>query len=227
MIKSLQPLKNYKYAVIATDVVIFTIKDDKLQVILIKMKREPFIGHWALPGGLVKIDESVDASAQRHLLTKTGVKDIYLEQLFTFGEVKRDPHGRVVSVAYFALIPNAGLNIKTSEEYLGIDWYPVEQLPKMAYDHKQILKIAVDRLQAKVEYTNIVYSLMSKEFSLSELQETYEIILKRKLDKRNFRKKILSLKLLVKSGKTKTGEAYRPAELYSFAKRVPQIMEVI
>ena len=191
------------------------------------MKRAPFIGCWAIPGGMVKVNEDVERAAKRHLDAKTGVKNIYLEQLYTFSRVDRDPFGRVVSVAYIALIPSAGLKLKTSEEYADISWYPVDELPKMAYDHKEIVNFAVKRLQAKLEYTNIVYSLVPEEFSLSDLQNTYEIILKTKMDKRNFRKKILGSKIIMPTGKRKAGEANRPAELYRFVSRKPQIIELL
>jgi 8-oxo-dGTP diphosphatase len=221
------PIKNFKLAAIATDVVILTIKNKELQVLLIEMTKKPYIGNWAVPGGMVHINESVDNSAKRHLLTKTGVKDIYLEQIYTFGAVKRDPYGRVVSVAYFALIPSDNLKIETSEEYSDIQWFPVSKLPKLAYDHSEIIKTAIDRLKSKLEYTNIVCNLMPKEFSLSDLQSSYEIILNKIMDKRNFRKKILSLKLIKKTGRLTSGEANRPAELYSFIQRKPQIVEIL
>lgn len=220
------PFKNFQVAAIATDVVIFTV-NEQLNVLLIKMKRAPFTGHWAIPGGMVKVDESVDNAAKRHLLSKTGVTNIYLEQLYTFGDVDRDPYGRVVSVAYMALIPEQGLKLKTSEDYSDIDWFPANQLPKMAYDHKEIVNFAVQRLKAKLEYTNIVYSLMPEEFTLGDLQNTYELILKTKLDKRNFRKKIIALKIVKPAGKRTVGDANRPAELYRFVSRKPQIVEII
>jgi 8-oxo-dGTP diphosphatase len=209
--------KKYKFAVIATDVVIFTVLENKLQVLLIKMKKAPFAGYWAVPGGIIKADESIDAAAKRHLFVKSGVKNVYLEQLHSFGEVGRDPLGRVVSVAYFALIPDSGLKLKTTPEYGQIKWFAIDKLPKLAYDHREIIGLAVRRLQSKLGYTNIVYGLLPPEFTLPELQKTYEIILEKKLDKRNFRKKILSVNLLLRVGKKRGGEANRPAELYRFA----------
>ena len=220
------PKKNLEFAVIATDVVIFTVQNGELKVLLIAMNKDPFKGSWAIPGGLVKPDESVDDAAKRHLLNKAGLKDVYLEQLYTFGAVDRDPYGRVVSVSYFALIPSAGLEVKTSNEYKGIDWFNVKDLPKLAYDHKEIMHFAVQRLQNKLNYTNIIFSLLAKEFTLGELQKYYEIILDRKIDKRNFRKKILALKILKKHAKKKKG-AYRPAVLYSFTHRKPEDIEMI
>ena len=219
--------KKYTFAVIATDVVIFTIQDGQLKVLLIQMKKVPFTGQWAIPGGLVKPDESVDNSARRQLVSKTGVSDIYLEQLYTFGEVNRDPFGRVVSVAYFALIPYGGFRLKTTKEYEGVDWFGIKMLPGLAYDHAEIISSAVERLKSKLAYTNIVYSLLPNEFALGELQQLYEIILDKKFDRRNFRRKILSLNLLKKLGKKRGGDANRPAELYSFVKRKPAWVQVL
>lgn len=219
--------KRYKFAVIATDVVILTVRDEQLRVLLIKMKKHPFTGHWAVPGGLVKPKESVDESAHRHLGDKTGVKNVYLEQLYTFGAVHRDPFGRVVSVAYFALVPHSRFILKTSDLYEDIAWFSVAALPKMAYDHREMVRVAVARLKAKLEYSNIVYSLLPFEFTLSELQRVYEVILGRTLDKRNFRKKLLSLGLLKSLGKKLRGGPSRPAQLYAFVTRAPRLVATI
>jgi 8-oxo-dGTP diphosphatase len=217
--------KKYRFAVIATDVAIFTVQDNELRVLLIKMKKAPFTGTWAVPGGLVRPSESVDEGAKRILKEKTGVVNVYLEQLYTFGKVNRDPFGRVVSVAYFALIPSGGVALRTTEEYADVDWFPVSKLPKLAYDHTEVVDCAVNRLKAKLGYTNIVYSLLPSEFTLGELQNIYEIILDRTLDKRNFRKKLFSLKLVAKTGKRQMGEANRPAELYAFVSKKMQKAE--
>ena len=219
--------RKYEFAVIASDVVIFTVLEEKLQVLLIKMKKKPFEKCWAAPGGLVKPDENVDDAAKRLLFEKTGLKDVYLEQLYTFGKVDRDPFGRVVSVAYFALIPHSGIMLQTTEEYEGVQWFPVDALPPLAYDHKEIVANAVNRLRAKLEYTNIVYSLLPEAFTLGELQKTYEIILKRNLDKRNFRKKIFSLGIIKKTGKIRKGLPNRPAELYTFVHKKPRVVEIL
>lgn len=223
--KSISP--KYTFAVIATDVVIFTMKGGQLQVLLIKMKKQPFTEHWAAPGGLVSPVESVNHAASRVLAEKTGVSNVYLEQLYTFGEVDRDPFGRVVSVAYFALIQSPQVHLKTTSEYGDVAWFPVKKLPKLAYDHTKIIRTAVQRLKAKLEYTNIVYSLLPKEFTLTELQQVYQIILDESLDKRNFRKKVLSLGLLKKLQKKRQGTASRPAELYSFVSTKPQEIHLI
>lgn len=219
--------KKYKFAVIATDVVIFAIERGALKVLLIKMKKKPFNGAWAAPGGLVKPHESADAAAKRHLMTKTGIKSAYLEQLYTFSKPDRDPFGRVVSVAYMALLSDTAILLKTTPEYADVKWFGINSLPKLAYDHKEIINYATGRLGAKLEYTNIAYSLLSKKFTLGELQRVYEALLNKSFDKRNFRKKFLALKLVKKLREKKFGQANRPAELYSFANRYPQIVEIL
>ena len=219
--------RKYKFAVIAADVVIFAVHNGSLQVLLIKMKKNPFNGMWACPGGLVKPSESVENAAKRHLAQKTGVKDVYLEQLYTFGKPDRDPFGRVVSVAYMALLSSSAVLLKTTPEYAEVRWFPINKLPRLAYDHKEIIDYGVKRLRAKLGYTNIAYSLLAKKFTLSELQKIYEIILGKKLDKRNFRKKIKAVNIVKRIREKKLGGANRPAELYEFKSRRPQIIEVL
>ena len=213
------PDLTYKFAAVATDVVIFTVENAQLKVLLIKMKKRPFANKWAMPGGLVKPKETLDAAAKRHLRVITGIRNIYLEQLYAFGKVNRDPMGRIVSVAYFALVPSDGMLLKTTKEYAGINWFPASDLPIMAYDHKEVVSVAIERLQSKLQYTNIAYSLLPKKFTLSELQSIYEVILNKKIDKRNFRKKLNALKLVRKVGEKRLGGAHRPAELYEFIDR--------
>lgn len=219
--------QKYTFAVIATDVAIFTIHNDSLHVLLIHMKKKPFTGMWALPGGLIRPHESVDDGAKRHLSLKTGVKNVYLEQLYTFGEVHRDPFGRVVSVAYMALIPSQNIKLKTTKEYAEVKWFLIRKLPKLAYDHSEVITYALSRIRAKLEYTNVAYSLLPKEFTLSDLQRIYEIILNKKIDKRNFRKKILSLNLIKRLRKKTSGSTGRPAQFYQFRTRAPQIVDII
>lgn len=219
--------KKYKFAVIASDVAILTVKNKQLQVLLIKMKKEPFTGLWALPGGLVKPNESVDHAASRLLKEKSGISKVYLEQLYTFGQVARDPFGRVVSVAYFALIPNEGIQLSTTEEYEDVSWFPVTKLPQLAYDHRDIILTALDRLKGKLGYTNIVYGLLMEEFTLPQMQHVYEVILGRKLDKRNFRKKIQALRIIKKTNRKETGSTNRPAALYTFIDKKPQIVDML
>lgn len=211
----------------ATDVLVLTVSGGELRVLLIQIDGGPYAGKWAIPGGLVGEKESLDAAADRVLSEKAGVKGIYLEQLYTFGSVDRDCRGRSISTAYFSLVSSDRFSPKTTEYYKDIRWVSVHHLPKMAFDHKEIVAYGVARLQNKIEYSNIAYGLLPKEFTLSELQTVYEIILGRELDKRNFRKKILALHLVRESGNVRRGEASRPARLYAFASRTPKMVEVL
>ena len=214
------------YPRVAVDAVLFTITDGQLHTLLVNIKKGPFVGRWAFPGGLVELGESLDEAAYRELYEKTGVQDLYLEQLFTFGDAQRDPTSHTVAVAYFALVPHFDQGLKHGDKYADIDWFPVHDLPQLAYDHNTIASYALIRLQAKLGYTNIVYSLLPQEFTLSEIQEIYEVILDRTLDRRNFRRKILALGLLKPLLKTRHG-AHRPATLYTFTRRLPMNVEVL
>jgi 8-oxo-dGTP diphosphatase len=211
---------------VAVDVVIFTIDEGVLKALLVKIKKGPFAGMWAFPGGLVSMGESLEEAAKRELYEKTGVKGIYLEQLYTFGDPQRDPTWQVAVVAYFALVPRRGRFLHSGEKYADSAWLPVRGLPPLAYDHNPMAVYALNRLQAKLGYTNIVYSLLPKEFTLGELQEIYEIILGRRPDRRNFRRKILALGLLKPIQKKRYGP-HRPAMLYTFTRRSPMNIVVL
>lgn len=211
---------------VAVDTVLFTIAHGELQTLLVKIKQGPFCGQWAFPGGLVKVGEALEEAARRELYEKTGVRDLYLEQLYTFGDTRRDPTAHTISVAYFALVPYFAHTLQRGEKYADVGWFPVRSLPPLAYDHNAVAASALQRLQAKLSYTNIVYSLLPPEFTLAELQDIYEVILGRTLDRRNFRRKILALGLLKPLQKTRRG-AHRPAMLYSFIRRSPMHIEVL
>jgi 8-oxo-dGTP diphosphatase len=211
---------------VAVDAVLFTISETTLKALLVKIKHGPFAGRWAFPGGLVRRGEGLDEAARRELCEKTGVVDLYLEQLYTFGEAQRDPTGHTVSVAYFALVPSGITALRQGEKYADVGWFPVHSLPMLAYDHNAIAGYALRRLQAKLGYTNIVYSLLPEEFTLADLQELYEVILHQQLDRRNFRRKILALGLLKPLPKTRRG-AHRPATLYAFTQRQPMNVAVL
>lgn len=219
--------KRYEFTVVATDVVIFSVQEKNLRVLLIEMKKSPFQGSWAVPGGLVKSDESLSNAAKRILSEKAGVTGVYLEQLAAFGEPNRDPFGRVVSVAYFSLIPSDQHALQTTSEYADIRWFPVRRLPKLAYDHQEVIRTAMERLRAKLAYTTIARNLLPQEFSLSDLQAIYEIILGKLVDKRNFRKKILGLGLVKSVGKKRRGGASRPAELYRFSRSRTEMIDIL
>ena len=212
---------------VAVDNCIFTVLEGRLHLLLIQMTKVPYTGMWALPGGLIQNEESLDAAAGRILNEETGVADVYLEQLYTFGQPDRDPTGRVVSVAYFALIHAAGIALRTQPKYADVRWWPCANLPLLAYDHDAVAAYARQRLEWKLAYTNIVWSLLPRRFALTELQKVYEAVLGRQLDKRNFRKKILSLGLVEPVGETAMRGAHRPAMLYRFTSREPKLIDML
>lgn len=204
------------------DIILFTFRDGRLQVLLIQRKNPPFADHWALPGGFVHMDESLEQGALRELHEETGVKDVYLEQLFTFGDPKRDPRGRVVTVSYFALLSAdhvAGMEmrgeIRGDDDARDARWWDIYDLPDLAFDHRPILDYALQRLRWKLEWTALGFMLLPESFTLSELQQAYETILDEDLDKRNFRRKILASGLLEPTGDFREGD-HRPAKLYRF-----------
>lgn len=209
-------LEDYPRPSVTVDLVIFTIADDDLKVLLIRRGIEPYLSRWALPGGFVGIEESLEKAAARELKEEVGVTNVYLEQLYTFGEPKRDPRGRVISVAYFALIDAERQRIVAASDAADAQWHSVFNSPKLAFDHKKILDYAVWRLRNKIEWTTVGYELLPKKFTLSELQRVYEIILQKPVDKRNFRKKILSQGQIRELNETRSDVAHRPAKLYSF-----------
>jgi 8-oxo-dGTP diphosphatase len=200
---------------VAVDLVIFTVREGALQVLLVERGVPPFRGRWALPGGFVLEGETLEAAARRELREETGLRDVYLEQLYTFGDPGRDPRGRTIAVAYYALTPPT--EPRASTDAAKAAWHPAARTPPLAFDHDAILKTGLERLRAKLGYSTVGFELLPKQFTLSELQRLYEAILERPLDKRNFRKKILSLDLLRPEGRTRAAGAHRPAALYSFA----------
>lgn len=210
-----KPLK-FESPKVTVDIIIFTIEDNKLKTLLIKRKSPPFKGKWALPGGFLKKDEDIYNAASRELREETNVRGVYLEQLYTFGKPKRDPRGRVVTVAYFALVPRQLMKIKAADDAADARLFSVADLPTLAFDHKKILNYALYRIRSKIQYTNVIWSLLPKKFTLTEIQKIYEIIWSRRVDKRNFRKKLLSLGLLKSTKETLVGLRQRPAELYNF-----------
>ena len=208
-------LEDYPRPSVTVDVIIFTLRGNDLQVLLIKRGHPPFEGMWAIPGGFVGIDESLEEAALRELEEETGVRDVYLEQLYTFGDPDRDPRGRVITVAYFALMPAHAVQPRAGDDAAEARWWSVYDLPPLAFDHADILAYALQRLRYKLEYTAVGFELLSEAFTLSELQAAYEVILGEKLDKRNFRRKILSAGVIEETGAYRTGEG-RPAKLYRF-----------
>ncbi len=207
----IQPLK----LALAVDTVVFGYTEGELYLLLIERGIEPFKGNWALPGGFIREDESLEQAARRELHEETRVDAIYLEQLYTYGEPKRDPRYRVVSVAYFALVRVEGHNIQAGTDAQHARWFPVSELPKLAFDHAHIVAQAKNRLQSKVRYEPLVFNLLPEEFTLFQLQQIFEAVLGEPLDKRNFRKKILSYGFL-KEGRKLRNVHFRSPSLYRF-----------
>jgi 8-oxo-dGTP diphosphatase len=209
----------YEQPAVAVDLVLFTVHEGTLQVLLAPRGADPFAGRWSIPGGFLCKGEALEAAAWRVMQEHTGVQDLYLEQLYTFGDPARDPRRRVITVTYLALTPWHLLPHPPVENRLGLAWCSIDALPELAFDHAGILAYAVNRLRAKAGYSNIAYSLLPESFRLSDLQKVYEIILDKKIDKRNFRKRMLETGLLQETGlKDRTG-AHRPAMLYRFKQR--------
>ncbi|MBK7873436.1 MAG: NUDIX hydrolase [Saprospiraceae bacterium] len=211
---------DYPRPALTVDCVIFGLGEgSRLKVLLIQRGHEPFRGCWALPGGFVQMEETLEEAALRELEEETGVANVFIEQLYTFGDPERDPRGRVVSVAYFALVNLAEHPVQASSDAKNVQWFEIEQLPSLAFDHNYILQIAINRLRSKVRYQPIGFELLPEQFTLTQLQNLYEAILgvKEPLNKRNFRTRILKMGVLKEVGKQE-GVAHRPAKLYSFDK---------
>ena len=200
---------------VAVDIVVFTVHEQALKVLLIERGIAPFKGRYALPGGFVLAKETLEKAAFRELFEETGTKDVYLEQLYTFGDPDRDPRGRVVTVAYYALVPTDKSPLLAGTDAAAAGWYPVLALPSLAFDHGKIVEYAVDRLRNKLEYTNVGFQLLPTKFTLSALQALHEAILGKPLDKRNFRRKVLGLGL-VKPLKEMQATGRKPAQMFSF-----------
>lgn len=209
-------LTQYEHPFVTVDVVIFSLalREGDLRVLLIEREREPFCNVLALPGGFVHVGETLEDSAERQLRAKTSLSSVYMEQLFTFGNPTRDPRNHVLTVAYFALVPSD--MIKLSEMGERLELVSVFDLPTLAFDHLEIVQLALQRLRYKLEYTSLGFELLPDRFTLTELQRAYEIVLSETLDKRNFRRKILSAEIIEPTGETLRGGEGRPAKLFRY-----------
>ncbi|MDA0352518.1 MAG: NUDIX domain-containing protein [Chloroflexi bacterium] len=203
---------------VATIVAIFAVAEGRLQVLLVHRTGEPEAGTWALPGGLWDCNESLNESATRKLVQETGATDVYLEQLFTTSGL--DASRDAVAVAYFALVEAGTVRLREEEAWRPA-WFAVDELPPLAFDNNRLIDQAVERIRAKLDYTNIAFGLMASEFTVRELQGTYEAILGEPLDRRNFRKRMISTSLIEATGKVRREGAHRPAELFRFTSREP------
>ena len=202
---------------VTVDVVIFNLAGPDLKVLLVCRAHPPFQGQWAIPGGFVHAHESLDTAARRELEEETGVREVYLEQLYTFGSPERDPRGRVITVAYFALLAG-DVPTRAGDDAAEAAWHSVYALPPLAFDHAEILKYALQRLRYKLEYTSVGFELLPNEFTLTELQSAYEAVLGEQLDKRNFRRRILEAGVLAETSRYRAEGQGRPARLYRYKK---------
>ncbi len=209
---------NYPRPALTVDIVVFGLAEDGLSVLLIQRDLEPYASQWALPGGFVHVDETLETAAQRELEEETGLRDIFLEQLHTFGAVDRDPRERVVTVAYYSLVNLEGHEVKASSDARNAAWFAMTDLPSLAFDHDDVLAAAHERLRGKVRYQPIGFDLLPPVFPICRLQHLYEVILGRELDRRDFSEKILSTGILVELDEVEKDVAHRAARLYRFDK---------
>ena len=214
---------NYTYShprpAVTADCVVFGLDDDDLKVLLIQRDNSPYEGCWALPGGFAQVGEAIEETARRELAEETGLERVFLEQLYTFGDPLRDPREHVITVAYFALVNLSAHTVRPATDARNAAWFEIEDVPELAFDHNHILQTACQRLRGKIRYVPIGFELLPRKFTLRQLQRLYEKILDRKLDKRNFRKKILKMGILAELDEIETDVAHRAARLYSFDKR--------
>lgn len=205
---------DYPHPAVSVDIVVFTIENDELKVLLIQRGLEPFEGQWALPGGFVGINEGLGTAAKRELKEETGVGATYLEQLRTFGDPDRDPRERVISVAYYALIPPARLSLSATTDARDAQLYSINALPTLAFDHARILGRARQRVKEQLNDSDIAYKLLPKTFTMFELRRVHELFLGEEVDKRNFLKKIIALDQIEETGEKRESVRHRPARLY-------------
>jgi 8-oxo-dGTP diphosphatase len=210
---------NYARPALTVDCVVFGLDEADLKVLLIQRDLDPFAGRWALPGGFVHLDETLDQAARRELQEETGLTKVFLEQLYTVSDVARDPRERVITVAHYALVRLSDHQVKAATDARNAGWFAIDDLPPLAFDHDDIVAMALQRLQGKVRYQPIGFELLPPKFTLTQLQRLYEIILERELDKRNFRKKVLSLDILQDLDEVEQDVAHRAARLYRFDER--------
>jgi 8-oxo-dGTP diphosphatase len=212
----------YTNPALAVDLVIFGYHQEVLSVLLLNRKEAPFENKWTLPGAFLQMEESFKDVCQRILNNKLGIRKVYLEQLYSFDEVNRDPRGRVISVAYFALVNPTRFELVAGSMANDAQWFDVNHIPTLGFDHKSIFKLALERLQAKLIYHPLGFELLDQEFTLTELHQLYECILGISLDRRNFRRKILESSYIIATGKKREGLKNRHPDLYRFNKDLQQ-----
>jgi 8-oxo-dGTP diphosphatase len=206
----------YPRPAVTSDCVIFGFDGGELKLLLLERQKDPFPNTWALPGGFVAMDETTEACAKRILLEKAGLKRMFIEQLYTFSELDRDPRERIISVSYYALVNRHQYELVAGRDTLKAEWFAISSIPRLAFDHNKIVKVALARLKGKVSYQPIGFELLDTKFTLTQLQQLYEAILEEPIDKRNFRKKILGMGLLKALDEKEQNVAHKAARFYSF-----------
>jgi len=217
-----KPFHDYKNPSLAVDLVVFGYHQQELSVLLLNRKEEPFKDTWTLPGGFVQMEERLTDTCNRILKTKLGLDKLYLEQLYTFDDLTRDPRGRVIAVAHFALINPGRFEVLAGSMANDVQWFPVEKVPRLGFDHKFIFKMAVDRLRSKILYHPVGFELLDNTFTMTELHDLYECILGVAIDRRNFRRKILDSEYIIATGSKRKGLKNRHPDLYKFNKNLQQ-----
>jgi 8-oxo-dGTP diphosphatase len=207
---------DYPRPALTTDCIIFGFDGNMLNVLLIERKNEPYKGYWAFPGGFVNMDEDTETGAKRELYEETGLEDVYIEQLYTFSDTDRDPRGRVISVTYFALVRSNMYSPVASDDAKSTQWFPIHQLPSLAFDHEKIFETAFSRLKNKIRYQPVGFELLNKQFTFPELQRLYEVILDIQIDRRNFRKKMLNTGLLIPMDNKQPNVPHKAARYFRF-----------
>jgi 8-oxo-dGTP diphosphatase len=210
---------------LTVDAVVFGLDEEDLKVLLIRRDLEPFEGKWALPGGFVRVEETLEDAVRRELQEESGISQVFLEQLYTFGALDRDPRERVVTVAYYGLVKLSDHRIQAATDARDAAWFAVSEARSLAFDHDGILAVALERLKGKVRYQPIGFELLPPQFTLSQLQRLYETILEKPLDKRNFRKKILGMNFLEALDEVQKDVAHRAARLYRFDRKKYQQLQ--
>lgn len=206
----------YPRPAVTTDSIIFGFDEGELKILLIQRGIEPYKGSWAFPGGFLNMDEDADTGALRELEEETGIANAYMEQLYTFSGVDRDPRGRVISIAYYALVKLSDYLVKAGDDAGDARWFSLSEIPSLAFDHEHILQVALERLKGKIKYKPIGFELLPEKFTMPNLQHLYEAVLQTSLDRRNFRKKMLSTGLLIDLSEQVEGVPHKPAKLYKF-----------
>jgi 8-oxo-dGTP diphosphatase len=212
-------LSCYETPLVTVDIVLFTVTQNLLKVLLIQRRQPPFDHMWAIPGGFIHAGETLEQAASRRLKEETTVGNIYLEQLGSFGKPDRDPRARVITVGYYALVSAEKLQLYADANAEDVGWFNVEELPELAFDHADIVQQALTKLKDNLEASSVAFQLLPENFTLTELQRVYELILGKTLDKRNFRKKILASDILKETHETKMEGYHRPAQLYAFTQQ--------